>query len=91
MPSETARTDIQMMSAEDSQAPRLTPTGTAVLEVRGLSKRFPVGGLFKPKYVHALEKRLVCDWLRRNRRSSRRVGQRQIDDCAPLSPPDATH
>ncbi len=28
---------------------------TPVLEVRRLSKRFSVGGMFTPKYVHALE------------------------------------
>jgi peptide/nickel transport system ATP-binding protein len=35
----------------DSRATHDAP----LLEVRNLTKRFPVGGMFRPKYVHALE------------------------------------
>ncbi len=36
-----------------SQQPTTRPT--PVIDVRHLTKRFPVGGMFKPKHVHALE------------------------------------
>ncbi len=55
MPSETAQTEVQATWTERSAGVRSTLSKTPVLEVRRLSKRFPVGGMFTPKYVHALE------------------------------------
>ena len=47
-----------MMPTETAEAlgSGLTPTETPVLEVRGLSKRFPVGEMLTPKYVHSFGK-----------------------------------
>ena len=52
--------------------------GDAVLEVRHLTKRFPVGGTFNPKHVHALNDVSFTIGAARRDLPGRRVGQRQV-------------
>ena len=51
----TSNTTPPATQTETNPTFRPNQAETPVLEVRNLSKRFPVGGMFSPKNVHALE------------------------------------
>ncbi len=48
-----------------------------ILEVRGLTKHFPVGSIFKTRYVHAVEDRLLFGEARPGGGAGGRIRQRQ--------------
>ena len=70
------------MTASAPVAPRSAPDAEAspLLETRGLTKHFKIGGTFSRRTLHAVDDVDIVIGRKRDRRAGRRERQRQVDD-----------